>query len=80
MNFKDLVQTSKINFTFVDGVEVCAAVPSSAQSYLTFWTAESVEHGPRMLEIVSLVPSRVKPMTYKNDTCHFLARHSTLLG
>ena len=25
-------------------------------------------------------PGRVKPMTYKIDTCHFLARGSTLLG
>ena len=27
--------------------------------------AESVEHGPRVREIWSLVPGRVKPITYK---------------
>ena len=34
---------------------------------------ESVERGPRMREIGSSVPDRVKPMTYKIYTCHFLA-------
>ena len=29
---------------------------------------------------VSTSPSLVKPITYKIDTCHFLVRHSALLG
>ena len=42
--------------------------------------AESAERESRGWEIRDLVPSRVKPMTYKIDTCRFLARHSTLLA
>ena len=34
---------------------------------------ESVERGPHVWEIRSLVPGRVKIVTYKIDTCHFLA-------
>ena len=41
---------------------------------------ESVERGPHVWEIGSSVPSRVKPMTYKIDTCRFLAWHSALIG
>ena len=42
---------------------------------------ESIEHGLRMWEMGSLVPSRVKPiMTYKIDVHRFLARHSALIG
>ena len=39
-----------------------------------------VEHWCRMREIVGLNHGRVKPMTYKVDTCRFLARCSALLG
>ena len=35
--------------------------------------AKSVEREPRVREIGSSVPSQVKSMTYKIDTCHFLA-------
>ena len=35
--------------------------------------AESVEHWPHVLEIVGSNPDGVKSMTYKIDTCHFLA-------
>ncbi len=42
--------------------------------------AESVEHWSRVREIVGSNPGRVKPMTYKIDICHFLARCSALLG
>ena len=42
--------------------------------------AESVEHWFRVLEIVGSNPGRVKPMTYKTDTCRFLAKCSPLLG
>ena len=35
--------------------------------------AESVEREPPMREIRNSVSGRVKPMTYKTDTCHFLA-------
>ena len=42
--------------------------------------AESVERRPRMSEIGNLVPSRVKPVTYKIYTCHFLAWCSALIG
>ena len=38
--------------------------------------AESLERGP----IGSSVPGRVKPMTYKIDTRHILARCSALIG
>ena len=40
---------------------------------------ESVERGPQVWEIWSLVPGRVKPMVYKMYTCHFVARRSTLI-
>ena len=33
---------------------------------------ESIERRPRVQKIESLVPSRVKAMTYQIDTCHFL--------
>ena len=39
-----------------------------------------VQSGLRVQEMRSLVPSRVKPMTYKIETCQFLALHSVLLG
>ena len=47
--------------------------------------AESLERGPRVREIgrwavENLVPGRVKPMTYKIDTCRFLAWRSELIG
>ena len=40
---------------------------------------ELVERGPRLREIRSSIPRRVKPMTYKIDTFRFLAWHSTLI-
>ena len=42
--------------------------------------AKSVEHGPRTWDIGSLVPGRVKTVTYKIDTWRFLAWHSILFG
>ena len=42
--------------------------------------AELVERWPRVWEIGSLVLGRVKSMTYKIDTCRFVAWHSTLIG
>ena len=42
--------------------------------------AESVEHWSRLREIVGSNTGRVKPMTYKIDTCRFLARCLVLLG
>ena len=42
--------------------------------------AESVEHWSLVREIAGSNPGRVKPMTYKIDTCRFLARCSALLG
>ena len=41
---------------------------------------ESVEHWARVWEIVGSNPGLVKPMTYKIDTCGFLARCLALLG
>ena len=38
--------------------------------------ADSMERLLCMWEIGSLVPGRVKPVTYKIETCHFLARRS----
>ena len=40
---------------------------------------ESVEHGPCVWEMVSLVPGRVNRMTYKIDTFHFLAWYLELI-
>ena len=42
------------------------------------WVAKSAQNGPHMWEIRCLVPHRVKPMTYKIDTCHSLP--SLVLG
>ena len=42
--------------------------------------AESVDWRPRTREIGSSVPGRVKPLTYKIDTCHFLAWLLLLIG
>ena len=42
--------------------------------------AESVEHCPRVREILGSNPGRVKPLTYQIDTRHFLARYFALLG
>ena len=39
-----------------------------------------LEHGSRVRDVESLVLGRVQLMTYKIDTCHFLARRSTLIG
>ena len=36
---------------------------------------QSVDRGPRVREIESSVPGRVTLMSYKIDTCHFLAQH-----
>ena len=40
--------------------------------------AESVEHWSRVWKIMGSNPGRVKPMTYKIDTCRFLTRCSAL--
>ena len=42
--------------------------------------AESVERRLPMWKIESLKPSRVKPMTYKINTCCYLAWRSALIG
>ena len=36
--------------------------------------------GPHELKVGSLIPSKVKLMTYKIGICHFLAWHSALIG
>ena len=41
---------------------------------------ESVEHGPHLWEIGSMIPSRAKPMTNKINTCRFVAWCSALIG
>ena len=41
--------------------------------------AELVKHWSRMWEIVGSIPGRVKAMSYKIDTCLFLAWCSALL-
>ena len=41
---------------------------------------KAVERGRQVGEIGGLVLSRVKPMTYNIDTCHFLAWREALLG
>ena len=46
-------------------------------TYIHGTVAESVEC---RLKCRSSVPGRVKPMTYKIDFCHFLARRSALIG
>ena len=40
----------------------------------------SVECMPHMQAFESSVLDRLKPMTYKIDTCHYLAWHSVLIG
>ena len=40
---------------------------------------ELAEPGACVWEIESLVPGRVKPITYKFDTCHFLVWCSALI-
>ena len=40
--------------------------------------AEAVERKLCVWDLGSSVPSRVKPMTYKIDTCHFLVGRSAL--
>ena len=42
--------------------------------------AESVKRGTRMQKIRSSILGQVKPMTYKIDTCHYLAWCSALIG
>ena len=42
--------------------------------------AEHVEYGPPVREIRSQAPDRVKLMTYKIDTCCFLAWRLALTG
>ena len=44
--------------------------------YVPGAVAESVEPGPHVRKIMSSVPGRVKAITYKIDTCCFLAWHS----
>ena len=41
---------------------------------------ESVESEPHVQEIGSSVHDQVKPMSYKIDTCHLIARHSAFIG
>ena len=40
--------------------------------------AESVEPGPCVRVVQILIPSRVKPVNYIIDTCHFLATFSAI--
>ena len=40
---------------------------------------ESVERNLPMQKVVSSIPGRVKPMTYKIDTCRFLAKRSRVV-
>ena len=42
--------------------------------------AELVKHWSRVREIVGSKTGQVKPMTYKIEACHFLAKSSALLG
>ena len=42
--------------------------------------AESVEHGPQVLEIGSSVSAPVKSITSEIDTCHFLTWRLALIG
>ena len=42
--------------------------------------AQWIEPRTRVWEIGSSIPSQVKPMLYKIDTCYFLARRSALIG
>ena len=59
-------------------------VTSQTEWFYLSWVpaavAELEDRAPRMRELKSLVLGRVKPMTYKIDTCHFLACRSALLG
>ena len=52
---------------------------NSVQSNRPGAMAKSVEDWSRVWEIVGSNPGRVKPMTYKTDTCCFLAKCLALL-
>ena len=61
----------------------CIIIPDLILSYfynMSGTVAESVEHLHRVREIVGSNPRRVKPMTYKIDTCCFLAWRLGLVG
>ena len=55
-----------------------------AASMVSQWGSTITSHiglyGPIAREVGSSLPSRVKPLTYKIDTCQTLAKHLTLLG
>ena len=64
-------------------LEIVGSTPGELNQWLTnilAAVAESGEHWSRVREIVGSNPGQVKPMTYKIDTCRFLARCSALLG
>ena len=56
--------------------DICNFGSSTLQSWML---GESVERVLRMHEILTLVPGRVKTMTYKIGTCRFQAWHSVLI-
>ena len=58
----------------------CTVLLTAAKQLKPGAVAESVEHWSRVREIMGSNPGRVKPMSYKIDTCHFLARCLALLG
>ena len=42
--------------------------------------AEYIEHRPPVCNVESSNPSRVKPMTFRTDTCRYLALRLSLMG
>ena len=66
MHWHQQVLTSRIENPYISGVDTVIALGTPDK------VTESIEHSH---EIRSLMPSRVKPMIYKVDTCHFLIWH-----
>ena len=61
-------------------LNMCLIIATLVSVLVINQPTQSVELRTRVLEIRSLVPSRVKPRNYKIDTCQFLAWRSALLA
>ena len=65
-DYKPFLQRELVLTTLVQGTAIRGQVGSRNPPYKPGRVAESVYRGPRMQEIWSLVPGRVKPMTLSN--------------
>ena len=80
-----MVEVNQVSVCFLGGVEVTSRLYHRSQiQRRMLWfepgpVAESVEHGPRVRQIVGLNPGQVES-SYKMDTCRFLVMCCALLG